>query len=94
LGFNIASYGLLLELLADEMNMVPDQLIGNLGDVHIYEEHYDAVREQLSRGLFPLPKLKIAESMVSVFANPEYYDHTHFELVSYQHHPKLTAPLK
>ena len=51
LPFNIASYGLLLEMLADEMNMVPDQLIGNLGDVHLYSNHIDAAKEQIGRDL-------------------------------------------
>jgi thymidylate synthase len=47
--FNIASYGLLLEILAKEVNMVPDELIGNLGDVHLYSNHLDAAKEQIGR---------------------------------------------
>jgi thymidylate synthase len=47
LPFNIASYGLLLELIAKEVNMIPDKLIGNLGDVHLYSNHMDAVKEQI-----------------------------------------------
>ncbi len=46
--FNIASYGLLLEIIAKEVNMVPDELIGNLGDVHLYKNHIDQAKEQLS----------------------------------------------
>jgi len=49
LPFNIASYGLLLEIIAKAVNMVPDQLIGNLGDTHIYLNHIDAVKEQIGR---------------------------------------------
>ena len=49
LPFNIASYGLLLEIIAKAVNMVPDQLIGNLGDTHLYSDHMDAVKEQLGR---------------------------------------------
>jgi thymidylate synthase len=49
LPFNIASYALLLELLAMEVNMVPDELIGNLGDCHIYLDQVDGVKEQLWR---------------------------------------------
>jgi thymidylate synthase len=49
LPFNIASYGLLLEILAKEVNMVPDQLIGNLGDVHLYSNHLDQAKEQIGR---------------------------------------------
>jgi thymidylate synthase len=51
LPFNIASYGLLLEIIAQEVNMVPDQLIGNLGDVHLYSNHIDAAKEQIGREL-------------------------------------------
>ena len=49
--FNIASYGLLLTMLADEVNMVPDQLIGNLGDTHIYLNHIEQAKEQIGREL-------------------------------------------
>jgi len=59
LPFNIASYGLLLEIIAKAVNMVPDELIGNLGDVHLYENHTEQAREQLRRELMPLPKLNI-----------------------------------
>jgi len=51
LPFNIASYGLLLEIIAREVNMVPDQLIGNLGDVHLYSNHVEQAREQIGRDL-------------------------------------------
>ena len=51
LPFNIASYGLLLMMLADEVNMVPDQLIGNLGDTHIYLNHIEQAKEQIGREL-------------------------------------------
>ena len=51
LPFNIASYGLLLTMIADEMNMVPDELIGNLGDTHIYLNHIEQVKEQIGRDL-------------------------------------------
>lgn len=49
LPFNIASYGLLLEILAKEVNMVPDELIGNLGDVHLYANHVEQAKEQIDR---------------------------------------------
>jgi thymidylate synthase len=51
LPFNIASYGLLLEILAKEVNMVPDELIGNLGDVHLYKNHIEQAKEQMGRDL-------------------------------------------
>jgi thymidylate synthase len=59
LPFNIASYGLLLEIIAKEVNMVPDQLIGNLGDVHLYNNHIEQAKEQISRTPYKLPKLNI-----------------------------------
>jgi thymidylate synthase len=59
LPFNIASYGMLLSLLADEVNMIPEELIGNLGDTHLYSNHIDQSEEQISREPKPyLPKLK------------------------------------
>jgi thymidylate synthase len=51
LPFNIASYGLLLEIIAKEVNMVPDELIGNLGDVHLYSNHIEQTKEQIGRNL-------------------------------------------
>ena len=57
--FNIASYGLLLEIIAKTVNMVPDELIGNLGDCHIYENQIQGVKEQLTREPFALPTLNI-----------------------------------
>jgi thymidylate synthase len=59
LPFNIASYGLLLELIAKAVNMVPDELIGNLGDTHLYLNHIEQAEEQINRTSFPLPKLNI-----------------------------------
>jgi thymidylate synthase len=59
LPFNIASYGLLLEIIAKSVNMVPDQLIGNLGDTHLYLNHLDQANEQISRGGYQLPTLNI-----------------------------------
>jgi len=51
LPFNIASYGLLLTMIADEVNMVPDELIGNLGDTHLYLNHIEQAKEQIGRDL-------------------------------------------
>jgi thymidylate synthase len=59
LPFNIASYGLLLEIIAKAVNMVPDELIGNLGDVHLYSNHIDQALEQIGREPYPLPTLNI-----------------------------------
>jgi thymidylate synthase len=59
LPFNIASYGLLLEIIAKAVNMVPDELIGNLGDTHLYSNHIEQAKEQITREPFELPKLNI-----------------------------------
>ncbi len=59
LPFNIASYGLLLTIIGKMVNMVPDELIGNLGDCHIYSNQVDGVKEQLTREPYQLPKLNI-----------------------------------
>jgi thymidylate synthase len=59
LPFNIASYGLLLEIIAKIVNMVPDELIGNLGDVHLYSNHIEQAKEQINREPFELPTLNI-----------------------------------
>jgi thymidylate synthase len=59
LPFNIASYGLLLHILAKVTGMWPDELIGNLGDVHLYSNHVDQAKEQISREPFPLPFINI-----------------------------------
>jgi thymidylate synthase len=98
LPFNIASYGLLLEIIAKEVNMVPDELIGNLGDVHLYSNHVEQAKEQISREPYPLPKLII---------NDEFWNHKHqtidgwikgmeigdFTLEGYQSHPTIKAKL-
>jgi thymidylate synthase len=59
LPFNIASYGLLLEIIAKATNMIPDELIGNLGDTHLYLNHIEQAKEQLTREPMPLSKLNI-----------------------------------
>jgi thymidylate synthase len=59
LPFNIASYGLLLEIIAKAVNMVPDELIGNLGDTHLYLDHIEQAEEQVTREPYPLPTLNI-----------------------------------
>jgi thymidylate synthase len=59
LPFNIASYGLLLEIIAKAVNMVPDELIGNLGDTHLYKNHVEQAKEQMKREPMELPKINI-----------------------------------
>ncbi len=86
LPFNIASYGLLLELIAKEVNMIPDELIGNLGDVHLYSNHINQAKEQLSRQPMKLPKLDITNVDT---LNGE-FDYT---VHGYSHHETIKAPL-
>jgi thymidylate synthase len=67
LPFNIASYGLLLEIIAKAVNMVPDQLIGQLGDTHIYNDHFDQVNEQIGRELSIEERIDIASKKYETF---------------------------
>ena len=62
LPFNIASYGLLLEIIAKEVNMVPDELIGNLGDVHLYSNHIEQAKEQIGREYTLEERINIAST--------------------------------
>jgi len=87
LPFNIASYGMLLHLLSEEVNMIPEELIGNLGDTHLYSNHLEQAKEQINREPFKfLPKLKL--SNVDVL-NGEF----DYEILHYESWPKLLAPL-
>jgi thymidylate synthase len=96
LPFNIASYGLLLEILAKEVNMVPDELIGNLGDVHLYKNHIEQAKEQITRELLKLPTLKIVNGLDIVNIKDGKQDRFgRFEtwIENYQSHPTIKAPL-
>ena len=90
LPFNIASYGLLLEIIAKMVNMVPDELIGNLGDTHLYLNHVEQAKEQIERTSFELPKLRIASGPLDDIAHHEIMD---FDILNYQSHPTIKAPL-
>ena len=86
LPFNIASYGLLLEMIADEVDMVPDELIGNLGDVHLYKNHIEQAKEQITREPMELPTVHVRDG---IFCN----SHLDVILENYQSHPAIKAPL-
>jgi thymidylate synthase len=94
LPFNIASYGLLLEIIAKEVNMVPDQLIGNLGDTHLYLNHIEQAKEQIDREPMELPELKI-ENLVKWEEGGclPTYSVSDFTIENYQSHPSIKAPL-
>jgi thymidylate synthase len=97
LPFNIASYGLLLEIIAKEVNMIPDELIGNLGDVHLYSNHIEQAKEQISRKPFELPKLKMNPVFLANLEHKSFDEAINgvvsFELENYQSHPAIKAPL-
>jgi thymidylate synthase len=97
LPFNIASYGLLLEIIAREVNMIPDQLIGNLGDTHLYLNHIEQAKEQLTREPMPLSELVINDEFwnpdTSFIEQIEHIQPTDFFIKNYQSHPAIKAPL-
>jgi thymidylate synthase len=93
LPFNIASYGLLLEIIAKEVNMVPDELIGNLGDVHLYSNHVEQAKEQIGREPFKLPTITLPSSLQPNSGNWDKLVFEDFYLNNYQSHPSIKAPL-
>jgi len=102
LPFNIASYGLLLEILAKEVNMMPEDLIGNLGDVHLYSNHIEQAKEQISREPFKkLPTLTFSPIQSAHFEHHRdtFEDHIkesqpyQYIIEGYESHPTIRAPL-
>lgn len=90
LPFNIASYALLTHMIAQITNMIPDELIGSLGDCHIYKNHIDGVNEQLKRaGSDTLPTLKIKRKVESI----EDFNYDDFEIVNYNPDPPIKYQL-
>nr|WP_269437527.1 thymidylate synthase [Arthrobacter zhangbolii] len=87
--FNIASYALLTLMVAQQTGLEPGEFIWSGGDVHIYDNHVDQVREQLSRDPFPYPKLHIRRTPESIFD----YALEDFEVLDYRHHPGIKAPI-
>lgn len=84
LPYNIASYALLLLLLAKEAHMIPGILMGSLGDVHVYENHIENAKIQIAREPKLLSKLEITN-----FTSIWDWNYTDFELVGYESHPKI-----
>jgi thymidylate synthase len=94
--FNLASYGLLLTIIAREVNMIPDELISNMGDCHIYLNQIDGVKELLKREPYDLPKLKISDAINfngSIDDFLDSCDKNSFELEDYKSHPAIKIPL-
>ena len=85
--FNIASYSLLLHILSKECGYEVGEFIHSLGDFHIYEEHFDKVKIQLARSPKKLPSLKFNQKKINEYKTSD------FELINYEHHPKIVAPM-
>lgn len=97
--FNIASYALLLEIVGKMVNMVPDELIANMGDCHIYKNQIDGIKEQLTREPYELPKLvhmktdEFYNAMSEDLSLLSHLDFGDFLLENYQSHPAIKIPL-
>jgi thymidylate synthase len=88
--YNTPSYAILTCMIAKLVNMIPDELIASLGDCHIYEAHFDAVKEQLSRnGSEHLPKLEIEGNQKTI----EDFKYEDFKIMGYEPDPPIKAPL-
>jgi thymidylate synthase len=97
---NISSYALLLTIIAKEVNMVPDELIGNLGDCHIYLNQIDGVKEQIGREPYELPKLMCKDEYwylkdvdITFSEKIEKFKPDFFKIEDYQSHPTIKIPL-
>lgn len=87
--FNIASYALLTMMVAQECGLQPGEFVHTFGDAHLYSNHLDQVETQLAREPLPLPNLKINPDIKSVFD----FCYEDFELVGYEAHPHIKAPV-
>jgi thymidylate synthase len=87
--FNIASYALLTIMVAEQCNLQPGEFVWTGGDIHIYSNHFEQARLQLSRQPLSLPKLKVNRKPVDIFS----YQYEDFELLDYNFHPHIKAPV-
>ena len=87
--FNIASYALLTEMVAQQAGLAPGDFIWTGGDCHLYSNHLDQARLQLAREPYPLPRLVIHRKPESIFD----YRFDDFEFANYQAHPLIKAPV-
>jgi thymidylate synthase len=87
--FNIASYALLTQMVAQVTNLEPREFVHTFGDAHLYRNHFDQARKQLEREPRPLPAMKIDASVKRI----DDFKFEHFELVDYDPHPHISAPI-
>lgn len=87
--FNIASYALLTMMVAQVCELEPGEFVHTFGDVHIYNNHFEQVHQQLSRNPYPLPTMKLNKDVHDIFS----FTFNDFTLENYQHHPAIKAPV-
>lgn len=87
--FNIASYALLTHMFAQQCDLLPGEFVWTGGDTHLYTNHIEQAKLQLSREPFDIPQLNIRQKPVSIFD----YQFEDFEIVNYQAHPGIKAPI-
>ncbi|HJT74704.1 MAG TPA: thymidylate synthase [Chitinophaga sp.] len=87
--FNIASYAILTMMMAQVCDLEPGDFIHTFGDVHLYSNHIEQAKLQLSRQPYPLPALKINPAVKDIFS----FKYEDFELLNYQFHPHIKAPV-
>jgi thymidylate synthase len=87
--FNIASYALLTHMIAQVSGFEVGEFIHTLGDAHLYLNHLDQVKEQLSRSPHALPKLELNPNVKSIFD----FRYEDFTMINYQFHPRISAPI-
>ncbi|MFN8244501.1 MAG: thymidylate synthase [Ferruginibacter sp.] len=87
--FNIASYALLTLMIAQVCDLQPGEFVHSFGDAHLYKNHFDQARLQLSRTPYPLPQMKINPEVKDIFS----FKFEDFELLNYQCHPGIKAPV-
>jgi thymidylate synthase len=87
--FNIASYALITHMIAQVCDMLPGDFVHTFGDVHLYNNHIEQAKLQLTRDPFPLPVIRINPAIKNIFE----FTFSDFQLENYQSHPAIKAPV-